>query len=194
MCCGQLAAGRFSEGKLLQKTRLKVAPQSPERKLWVGGISERCRPGRHLTHCFLKAWSDSNPTQRQGSAGFVQCVREAEAAATIPNLHLTQPFFESFCSLTAACSTTIAQNVYQCTTVAKDFNRMTVVSLAALQFFLFFQKRKELYHKHQSAWEHSQRYKATVTHQHPKKKKAISKSHLKLRIHVPNNIMTTQAD
>lgn len=30
MCCDQLAPGRFSEGKLLQRTRQKVAPQSPE--------------------------------------------------------------------------------------------------------------------------------------------------------------------
>lgn len=87
MCCGQLAPGRFSEGKLLQRTRQKVAPQTPERKLRVGEISERCWPGarpqgRHLMAMLCpQGLVRSSPKQQQGSVGFVPWVGEVEAAA-----------------------------------------------------------------------------------------------------------------
>lgn len=132
MCCGQLAPGRFSEGKLLQRTGQKVAPQTPERKLRVGIICERCCPGarprgRHLMAMLCPQIQPKTATKvcRVCTVG----VRSRSSSHHEPayNLHLTPLFFESLCSLAAACGTAITQNiVYQRTTVAKGFSRMTV--------------------------------------------------------------------
>lgn len=121
---------RLSEGKLLQRTRAKVAPQTPERRLRVGVICERRWPGARPQgrHPMAKPCPQIQPEMATKLCRVCPVdVRSRSSNRPEPanTLRLTPLFSES---LAAVCGTAITQNTaYQCTTVGKAFDRMTVL-------------------------------------------------------------------
>lgn len=121
MFCGQLAPGRFSEGKTAPEEETKRCPTEPREE------AERCWPGarpqgRHLMAMLCpQGLVRSSPKQQQGSAGFVPWVWRGSGSSShyqpVHNLHLTPLFSKPLGSGAAGCSTAITQNIYQCTTV-----------------------------------------------------------------------------
>lgn len=131
---GQLAPGRFSGSKLLQRTRQKGALETPERKLGVGVICERCWPGarpqgrRLLESLCLQALArfSLKPPQRSRAAwntqqSWVPCYPNDEINLKISHrsfvscglttgrsshdeLHLNPVVFTSLCTPAAGCS------------------------------------------------------------------------------------------